>query len=244
MILGAKSRWLHLRKHELINLTNHFELHLEPSDLIKDFEEQVRFLKQFNKVFHIHAPIWKQGRQEHYDFSTDYELFEQVVKLGDLVNKGSYHLVVHCYKKDFSRIKEHTLRLFDKSSKVVLCFENLSTQGLSLDEFKHLFNLINHERAGICLDVCHCYLNKPQTFDAFMNELSHEIIHCHLADVGPNMEHGVQVGEGIINWGHVINRLRELINPVLIPEVTGSHLSNSQGLKIAFNRIKQYLKPN
>jgi len=248
MLLGVKGRWSGLTGGGAINLSRHVELHLELEDVNERFDEQVAFLKQFDKVFHVHMPFRLPDRS-HVDFCQHYELIEQCVKLGDAINNGSYHLVVHCpciKGVDWELIKGNVTKLLSKSSKVVLCFENLhgedSFSFRSVHDFVELFNRVSDERVCMCLDVCHAYLFKKQRFDEFIDRVGHKVCHVHVSDVGKDFEHAVQIDEGIIDFNHVFNRLRSLQKElVIIPEVADSHLNDNAIMITAINRLKKLI---
>lgn len=105
MLLGVKARWRECLAREVISLSRHVELREEFNDL-GDFREQAQFLSGFDKVFHVHAPIHAVDGS-NIDFVRDFSVFRECVGFGDLINKESYHLVCHCYFKNFESISIH-----------------------------------------------------------------------------------------------------------------------------------------
>ncbi|HLE06151.1 MAG TPA: TIM barrel protein [Candidatus Nanoarchaeia archaeon] len=247
MILGLKARWDSLVSDDISKLSDVVELHLELSDINELFDKQVNALSSLNKVFHLHAPF-KNAKGAYVDFLNDFDVFSKCVKLGDTLNKGAYHLVTHCScgsEADFSVILANLKKLLKKSGKVIFCFENLTSEGSNwfkrVSDFSRLFNSVDNKRVGMCLDVCHAFYESKRVFGDFIKSIGDKIFHVHLADLGLNHEHGVMIGDGVIDFNSVFSKLSKLNGVTLIPEVANSHLNKSAGLVTAFNRLSDYL---
>lgn len=99
-----------------------------------------------------------------------------------------------------------------------------------------------------CFDLSHAQLYckwANRDLDEFIKTVKHLIKHIHFADADGVDGEGLQIDEGEIDFSKVMSHFRdlEIDSPVtMIPEIWRGHENNGKGFKIAFERLKKYMK--
>jgi len=98
---------------------------------------------------------------------------------------------------------------------------------------------------GICLDICHAYLARPEggyeVMEDFLYRLGKKIHHLHISDAKAADGEGLQIGEGEINFHRVARMLKEgtdYANLTAIPEIKEGHLKRGAGFHTALDRLR------
>ncbi len=94
----------------------------------------------------------------------------------------------------------------------VLCLEN--TYEYDPGPLMQLVEDLDRENIGICFDVGHWHSfskgSEKNDFDFWFDSLAPYIRHMHLHDNMGRKDDHLALGEGCINWEHIIHRVKEL----------------------------------
>ena len=94
---------------------------------------------------------------------------------------------------------------------------------------------------GMTLDVSHGFLHDPgggmEVIEGFIDRHRERVLHLHLSDALPPDHEGLQVGEGMVDFEHVLRAFtgREV---TAVPEIMGGH----RGGGLSFRRALQVLR--
>ena len=95
----------------------------------------------------------------------------------------------------------------------------------------------------ICLDTSHSYMwcnYSSENFNQFIDEISRHVTHIHISDASGEAEEGLQIGEGDINFIHMLDSLKSLKNnATLLPEIWQGHDNFGAGFKTALEKLNE-----
>jgi N-acetylneuraminate synthase len=99
-------------------------------------------------------------------------------------------------------------------------------------------------RLRVCLDVSHSQLacnHFATSFKEFLENVGPYSAHLHLADAEGVDGEGLQIGEGVVDFGMVAEILeRRAPKASLIPEIWQGHKNNGQGFWIALEKLEKW----
>ena len=102
--------------------------------------------------------------------------------------------------------------LADLAPDLLICLENLVYPHelyRSPEELKRLLGKVNRSNVGFTLDVGHAVVSGYQPSE-FINLLFDEIFHVHLHDNSGSVDEHLPLGQGTIDYVHVIQSLKQL----------------------------------
>lgn len=102
--------------------------------------------------------------------------------------------------------------LADLAPDLLICLENLVYPHelyRSPEELKRLLGKVNRSNVGMTLDVGHTVVSGYQPSE-FINLLFDEIFHVHLHDNSGSVDEHLPLGQGTIDYVHVIQSLKQL----------------------------------
>ncbi|MBW3583489.1 MAG: sugar phosphate isomerase/epimerase [Euryarchaeota archaeon] len=97
---------------------------------------------------------------------------------------------------------------------------------------------------GFCLDISHAAMTPGgmQTVDQMFGRLGGAIRHLHVADGRPPDHEGLAIGDGIVDWRRVAERVESLDEALgdsltAVAEIKGGHLDDAAGFRVALERM-------
>lgn len=110
-----------------------------------------------------------------------------------------------------------------------------------------IVNFCEENNINICLDISHAglackYLNKD--INKYISNLLPYTNHIHIADSSGNTGEGIQIDSGDIDFKEIFKLLNEESkkrNIYIIPEIWYMHYDNYKGLKIALEKVEDYI---
>lgn len=85
---------------------------------------------------------------------------------------------------------------------IMLCLENQWEEDWGV--FSELFDLVQDDRFGVCLDVAHAHAHSHFSPDAWMRGLAASVLHMHWNDNRGDRDSHQALGVGTIDWPAVI----------------------------------------
>lgn len=114
-------------------------------------------------------------------------------------------------------------------------FHNLFVDAVEIDEFCRSLGL------SVCLDTSHSMLacnSQGTSFDAFLEKVAPRTAHIHMADARGVDGEGLQIGEGIIDFGDTFKVIdRRAPKAGFIPEIWQGHENSGEGFWLALDRL-------
>lgn len=134
--------------------------------------------------------------------------------------------------------------------RVELLLENMPYYYRNQGELWHscLFNwpqdiqgILEQTGLHMCLDICHAKLFCNVTglpFNQVIKTLLPYARHIHISDAAGDAGEGLQIGDGGIDWGRLLE-LTKGYDLVAVPEIDNGYLDGGKGFRIALERLSQ-----
>lgn len=97
---------------------------------------------------------------------------------------------------------------------------------------------------GFCLDLSHAAMTpgRMQTIDQMFGRLGDAVRHLHVADGRPPDSEGLAIGDGVIDWVRVADRVEALDERLggaltAVAEIKGGHEDGAAGFRVALERM-------
>tara|TARA_B100000989_G_scaffold298918_1_gene291032 strand:+ start:4670 stop:6916 length:2247 start_codon:yes stop_codon:yes gene_type:complete len=103
-----------------------------------------------------------------------------------------------------------------------------------------------YEETGIkfCLDISHAGLAAnffDQNIYDYIDRVKKYCVYYHVSDYSGNDNEGLQINDGIIDFRKILKLIKLKKNSVeFIPEIWNGHLNNSEGFRIALDRLSEH----
>jgi len=93
----------------------------------------------------------------------------------------------------------------------------------------------------LCLDVSHSYMwcnYSSSNLSEFIKKISEKVSHIHISDAAGESEEGLQIGQGSINFGEILQSMSSISeDTTLLPEIWQGHDNHGEGFRIALDRL-------
>ena len=143
------------------------------------------------------------------------------------------------YARNLAKLKVLEAYMQERGLKLRICLENLSTIAQNAEELCAVVDQLDQEHFGICLDTGHLNLcDKDQR--RFILTAGKRLKALHIADnEGERDQHMMPFGKGNVNFGEVVQALREIDYEGLFNlEIPGERLAplEVRGYKVEYVR--------
>ncbi|HMK46895.1 MAG TPA: TIM barrel protein [Methanocella sp.] len=136
------------------------------------------------------------------------------------------------------------------SNRVELLLENMPYYYRTRGELWHsclfnrpqdIINILNQTELHMCLDICHAKLFCNVTglsFRQVIKTLLPYAQHIHVSDAAGEAGEGLQICEGGIDWGQLLELTKDY-NLIAVPEIDNGFIDKGKGFRIALERLSQ-----